>query len=98
MRIALSGDVDIAQRADLAALLSTAAKEARSQGRPLVIDLSGVTFMDSTGISCLIAACAELADPTDLHLVEVPRNVKRVLEITGLDHLCHDGVSGGTET
>ena len=90
MKLVLSGEIDVVERDDLTALLTAAAQEARAEGRPLVVDLGAVTFMDSTGISCLIAASNHLASPTDLHLVNVPRNVFRLLEITGLADLCKD--------
>ncbi len=52
------------------------------------IDLSSVTFMDSTGLQVLLAARrrAELAGGR-LNLVDPTRAVRRVLEVTGVDHL-----------
>lgn len=52
------------------------------------IDLSAVTFMDSTGLQVLLATRrrAELAGG-HLQLVDPTRAVLRVLELTGVDHL-----------
>jgi anti-sigma B factor antagonist len=50
----------------------------------LRIDLSGVTFMDSTGLAALIAI-RNKAEPSHVFILEKPtRNVRRVLEVTGM--------------
>jgi anti-anti-sigma factor len=52
------------------------------------VDMSSVTFMDSTGLQVLLAARrrAELAGGR-LNLLNPTRAVLRVLEVTGVDHL-----------
>lgn len=52
------------------------------------LDMSGVTFMDSTGLQTILAVRrrAELAGGS-VHLVDPARNVMRVLEVTGLTPL-----------
>ncbi len=72
-------------RALAAALLLAAALAAAVPGRRRVeVDLAGVTFMDSSGINTLVQ---HRKPGCDLVLVEVPARVRRVLEITALDHL-----------
>jgi len=56
--------------------------------RLLVVDLSGVSFLASSGLAVLIQA-AHRAEDRDraLHLVVTARAVRRPLEITGSDQL-----------
>ena len=46
--------------------------------RPTTVDLSGLTFMDSTGLSALIKASRRCEK---LRLVTGPQNIQRVFEI-----------------
>jgi anti-sigma B factor antagonist len=58
-RVVLSGDIDLALRN---ALLDIAAAFAQSPAREIDVDLSAVTFLDSTGLSFLVLlrnTCAE---------------------------------------
>jgi anti-sigma B factor antagonist len=67
--------------------LSEAALKAMQEiGPSLVLDLSGVTFMDSTGLKVLLAVHqrAQLAGGR-LVLAGATRSVRRVVDITGLD-------------
>lgn len=52
-------------------------------GSTMVIDLAGLSFMDSAGISAIARARTELGD--DLVLTRPRPHVQRVLEITGLE-------------
>lgn len=52
-------------------------------GSRVVIDLSRLSFMDSSGISAIVRARNELGDA--LVLSRPQPNVRRVLEVTGLD-------------
>jgi anti-sigma B factor antagonist len=54
----------------------------------LHVDLSGVTFMDSTGLEVLLATRrrAELSGGS-LQLIDPTPSVLRVLEVTGVDRL-----------
>ena len=47
----------------------------------LVVDLSGVTFMDSTALGLLATEQRRRAEP--LHLVVTERQLVRILEVTG---------------
>ena len=89
--VVLTGDLDLAVAADVQARLLEGAEAAVALGQPLCVDMSAVTFIDSTGMSCLIAAMAVLhahADDLRLRLVGVARNVHRVLTLGGLTDLC----------
>jgi anti-anti-sigma factor len=51
----------------------------------LILDLRGVTFLDSTGIRLVLDTDASArADGFDFALIEGPAKVQRVFEITGL--------------
>lgn len=57
-----------------------------TDARTIVLDLSAVTFIDSTGIKLLFSA--QLRDGADrLILQRPPDRVMRVLRIVGIDHL-----------
>lgn len=70
------GEVDLATVDDLTEAL-------RSEHPRLVVDLSNVTFMDLSGLRCLVAA-AERAEAVEL--ITSPR-VERLLELTATRHL-----------
>ncbi|CAM5514211.1 Anti-sigma factor antagonist OS=Streptomyces alboniger OX=132473 GN=CP975_33270 PE=3 SV=1 [Streptomyces alboniger] len=57
-------------------------------GQRLVIDLSGLEFCDSSGITALLAA-RQLAHAAEagLVLVGVPSNTSRILAVAGLDQV-----------
>jgi anti-sigma B factor antagonist len=57
-------------------------------GQNLVIDLSGLAFCDSTGITALLAARqhAQTAG-ADIALAAVPADTLRVLTVVGLHHV-----------
>lgn len=77
---AVSGEIDAATCGAL-----TAALEADGPGTISCIDLSGVTFMDSSGLRVLIAHQETLADTNRrLEVRDPSRSVRRLMEITGL--------------
>jgi anti-anti-sigma factor len=81
-RIRLQGELDLATHAELEReLLRVEATDVRS----IVVDLSGLTFMDSTGIRLLLNADARSrADSNRLSLRRGPFAVQRVFELTGV--------------
>jgi anti-sigma B factor antagonist len=89
--VRVEGEIDL----DSAGELSEAALAAMQEiGPSLVLDLSGVTFMDSTGLKVLLAVHkrAELAGGR-LVLAAPTRSVNRVVSITGFDQtfaVCED--------
>ena len=74
----LSGELDLAVAAEFASV----ATSAMDGQRELVLDLSGLEFLDSAGIRAIL----ETASSTDRGLVlRSPRNnVRKVLGITGI--------------
>ena len=78
--VAIAGEVDVATAARVRAELRLA--HALGPGR-LILDLSGVTFLDAAGISAILSPCRG----ADLHvtLVAPPGRVRRLMEIVGAD-------------
>ncbi|MEU0221804.1 STAS domain-containing protein [Streptomyces sp. NPDC006265] len=59
-----------------------------SPGQCLVLELSGLAFCDSSGITALLAARQHaLAADADIVLAAVPANLLRVLTLVGLDQV-----------
>jgi anti-sigma B factor antagonist len=81
--LALSGELDVAGATDAQKRLL--GLELR-RGSELVLDLSGLTFLDSTGIRLILQA-SEHARMRGAGFVVVrpPAKVMRVLELVGLD-------------
>ncbi|MFI6316195.1 STAS domain-containing protein [Nonomuraea sp. NPDC050556] len=77
----VSGELDASNAGDLAAYIQ---REHRRPELPLVLELAGVSFMDSSGLYVLIEQ-NHRADShgTKLHLAAPHERVVRVLEITG---------------
>jgi anti-anti-sigma factor len=76
------GELDLATADELQHELERA--EA-SNAQSIVLDLSGLTFMDSTGVQLLLRAHARSrADANRLMLLRGPAAVQRVLELTGV--------------
>jgi anti-sigma B factor antagonist len=86
-RVRVSGEVDI----QTSPLLDGELQKLLDQGvSSILVDLDEVTFLDSTGLSVLIAALKRCqASGGELHLVSPRSNVRRVLEITGLTDTFH---------
>jgi anti-anti-sigma factor len=84
--LTLSGELDIAS----APMLERAIE---SMDRPVLIDLTEVTFMDSTGLRALLLARQQAEDSGHaLTLRPGPRQVQRVFELSGtLDRFQFDG-------
>jgi anti-sigma B factor antagonist len=83
--VAVRGELELATAAELSAALDDAIRE--SEG-PFVIDLTNVSFLDSSGIACLMRARALLGrDERELGLICPPGSARRALELTGVDEL-----------
>ena len=81
--VELEGEIDVQVADSVRATLLGAVREA--SGRPVVIDLSAVTSLDSSGLSSLIAAFkASAADGGSVSLRGPSRPVLRMLEVTGM--------------
>ena len=81
--LALNGAVDLVSRADL---VETALRELDRAGcRHLVLDMSGVSFIDSTGLGTLITLGNEAeAREAEFSVREPSARVERLLSMTGL--------------
>ena len=81
--VSVHGELDLATAPQLDEAL-----RARPPGTRLVIDLSGCTFLDSSGVRVLALQATEVANQgSRLELVVVDTGIARVLEITGIDTL-----------
>lgn len=86
--LAVTGEVDLHTAPTLRSALDSAVAEAGSHGPDVVVDLSGVGFMDSTGLGELVGAHKALARGDGrLHLVPGSDRVARLLAITALDEV-----------
>lgn len=76
------GSVDVASRDRL----TDAVRAALADGvTTVVVDLSGVTFMDSTGIGALVESAGAVDDAEGSFSISSPsRPVARLLEVAGL--------------
>jgi anti-sigma B factor antagonist len=80
------GAVDMATHGLLEQALVDGMQAASTSGaEAVVVDLSAVTFMDSAGLSVIVAAHRSAAVP--LRLVVDTAAVKRVIELSGLDRI-----------
>jgi anti-sigma B factor antagonist len=79
--IRVSGQVDATNRADLAAVLAPGQR----RDCPLILDLGGMTFLDSSGLQVLIRAHNhDAGQGRKLFLASLHSGALRLLEITGL--------------
>jgi anti-sigma B factor antagonist len=77
-RLALVGELDLSTverfRSAVERIIDTGSKH-------LVLDLSDLTFMDSSGISVMVLATKHIDDVELLHASDI---IRRVIEVTGL--------------
>jgi anti-sigma B factor antagonist len=65
-----------------------ALEEAMASGAAvLLVDLGGISFLDSAGLSVLVGAKRRLDLDRDLRLCHVPRRVMRSMEVAGITKL-----------
>jgi anti-sigma B factor antagonist len=82
MLATVAGEVDIATVPQLQERLAAPA----AAGRPLIVDLDRVTFIDAAGLGVLArAASRAAAHGASLHVVCARHQVRRLFTITGLD-------------
>jgi anti-anti-sigma factor len=83
--IAVTGEVDLASAPQLVECLS------RYTDRDVVVDLSGVGFLDSNGINALIQGYNALRDTGHtLRTVGERDHVLNLLQLTGVTEIVHD--------
>ena len=79
--IRLAGELDISNKFELDEVLAAAAE----QGGPILVDLSELTFMDSTGIGVFLRAAVSLRGRGCLILHGEQDRVRRVLDLVRVD-------------
>jgi anti-sigma B factor antagonist len=80
--LAVEGELDLATAPRLKAALDEIPPD---EQRALVIDLSGVTFIDSTALRLLVAAQQRWHPSSPLAIVSENENVLRIFKIAGLE-------------
>jgi anti-sigma B factor antagonist len=81
--ITIAGELDIATSPKVRELLSEAA---RDEDRPLVIDLTGCEFVDSTGLATLLHGAKPAQNgESNVALVCTGGEVRKLLELTAID-------------
>ena len=83
--IAVSGEIDVATAPQLRECLHRVIAQGEST---IVLDLLGVTFLDSTALGVLVGGlkrCRELGG--DLHIVVADPRIVKIFEITGLTNV-----------
>jgi anti-sigma B factor antagonist len=96
--VAVAGEIDVYTSPLLQERLVEVLKDGSSS---IVLDLSAVTFLDSTGLGVLITGLKRCRSAEgDLVLVTAQPNVLKVLEITGLNDVfqVHDSVEDALAT
>jgi anti-sigma B factor antagonist len=80
--VAVSGELDLASGPELEAQLD---QLTGPDVQLVVIDLRGLDFMDSTGLSILVRAHQRLAgEGSEMGLVKGSQQVQRLLDLTGV--------------
>ncbi|HWG22513.1 STAS domain-containing protein [Actinospica sp.] len=80
--LVVSGDIDLGNAEGLYKALT----DALAPGRPVIVDLTGVGFMDSRGFAALVRAHHEAAHGVSVPILVIPSDpVARVFELAGAD-------------
>jgi anti-sigma B factor antagonist len=80
--VSLEGEIDLAAAPTVKSSLLELVRDGHRQ---LIVDLSLVRHLDSTGLGVLVGLRKRLADEGRLAIAGAPRNVLRLFQITGLD-------------
>jgi anti-sigma B factor antagonist len=84
--VELFGEFDLAEKQRFESAIAPLASGTDSPG--LVIDLRGLTFMDSTGLRCLLEVSEKSRElGFELKVVNGTGPVRRVLSLTGIDSI-----------
>jgi anti-anti-sigma factor len=75
----ISGEIDLSNAEELVGAIQAAARD----GQEVQLDLSGVTFIDSSGLHAIRRA-ASSANCGPVVLIDVPSRIVRIIEIVGL--------------
>jgi anti-sigma B factor antagonist len=95
--VSLAGELDLYNAHEVREALLECCAEEPSR---LVVDLSGVTFIDSTALGVLIEARTRVANKRSFMLAAPGLETRRALEISGLDRhfSVHDDVATALST
>lgn len=80
LRIALNGEMDLAN----AETAATTLQAALDSGKSVIVDLAKLEFLDSTGIAMLVTATRNGGEQVSF-LPSEHASVRRILSLTGLD-------------
>jgi anti-sigma B factor antagonist len=83
--VVVHGDVDLKTARSFRAALDEAAQDGKDR---LIVDMSEVSFMDSSGLAALIGAQKALGSRARV-IVVCPQNLRRIFEVTRLDTVVH---------
>ncbi len=84
-RLTLVGELDLATAPQLERAFDAVLRE--DDAKMIVVDLTELSFMDSTGIHLLIRMHAACADVDRLRVINGSRAVERLLDLTGVGAL-----------
>jgi anti-sigma B factor antagonist len=95
--VRLTGELDLYNAHLVRDELAAAAER---EPERLIVELSGVTFIDSTGLGVLIESRARLANKHTFLLVAPGLETRRALEVSGLDRhfAIHDSLDEALST
>ena len=80
--VALEGDVDLSTSPEARRVLLDAVRK----GRPVIVDLAGVTYIDSSGVASLVESLQSARKAgCEFALAAVSEPARRVLELARLD-------------
>jgi anti-sigma B factor antagonist len=87
--VTLRGELDAHDAPRLRELFSASVTEVAAASRPcLVVDLTGVAFLDSTALGTIIGAVRRIREVGgELRIVLPDTAARRIFEITGLDEV-----------
>jgi len=77
------GEIDIASAGELRAMIDSSCQVGADR---LIVDLSGVRFMDSSGLNVLIGTARRLGAGSFGVVVSRP-SIRRIFSVTGIDNL-----------
>ena len=92
-RVIVSGELDAATGPRLRSVLSELAGRATANGgRNIVVDVTGVRFMDSTGLGVIVKSAGQLRrSERRLQVTGADERVRGVFETAGMTSLLGDG-------
>jgi anti-sigma B factor antagonist len=84
--VKLSGEFDLGSKPKFESEIATLISDLKPAS--LVLDLSGVTFIDSSGLRTIVELYGQARDDSiDFAVMPGPREVQALFELTGLDRV-----------